>query len=525
VDRQIGEGGMGRVLAVTHTKLGKKYAIKIVKSDALAVPGVAERFLREARAASQLKSDHVGEVTDVGELATGEPYMVMEMLEGQDLGHLIEAGPLEPSQAVGYMLQACEALAEAHALGMVHRDIKPANLFVIVRRDGSHVVKVLDFGIATASHGEVSGLTETCMVMGSPQYMSPEQLRSAKSVDARSDIWAVGVTLYQLLSARMPFASETFTGLAIKIATEPHEPLTWASPALAQVVERCFAKDPAKRYADIAEFASALAPFTADGRAAAARVANTLRNGVVTPAVFPGSAPVVGPGTGAAPTVATTLAGGAASLITRPATRRSRTAKRFAGGLGVAVLIAAGGGAVIHRSRSAGSVTLPRETPATTTPAPAPAPPPLILSSTIRVTTVPADAAIEIDDVEVANPYVQSVPRDGAKHRIDIRAPGYAMTSRWVTFETDRDLAITLFKPVEEPAPRPDRPTPKPRVTQRPQAAAKSPPAPPAPPPSRAAGAEPKTSATSVKLPVDEAKAKKSYKGTKGSIITEYPPE
>jgi serine/threonine-protein kinase len=462
-------------------------------------------------------------VTDVGELATGEPYMVMEMLEGQDLGRLIEAGPIEPSLAVAYMLQACEALAEAHALGMVHRDIKPANLFVTTRRDGSHVVKVLDFGIATASRGEVSGLTETRMVMGSPQYMSPEQLRSAKSVDARSDIWAAGVTLYQLLSARLPFDSETFTGLAIKIATEPHLPLTWGSPALAQVVERCFAKDPVKRYADIAEFASALAPFTIDGRNAAARVANTLRNGVVTPAVFPGSAPMMlGPGTGAAPTVATTLAGGAASLMTRPATRRSRTAKLLAGGLGVAVLIA-GAGAVIHRNRRSESVTLPKETPATTTPAPAPAAAPPIPSSTIRLTTVPADAEVEIDGVEVANPYLQSVPRDGAKHRIDIRAPGYAMASRWVTFDSDRELAITLSRPAEEPVPKLDKPAPKPRVTQRLQAAAKPSPAPPAQPSSHPGSADPATSAK--KPPVDEAKGKKSYKGTKGSIITEYPPE
>lgn len=276
VDRQLGEGGMGTVVAVTHVKLGKRYAIKLVKHSALKIPRMAERFLREARAASQLKSEHVGAVIDFGETPSGQPYMVMELLDGHDLGAASSDTPLPVAQAVEYVLQACEALAEAHSLGMVHRDIKPSNLFVTRRRDGSALVKVLDFGIATAAHGEVSGLTETDSVMGSPHYMSPEQLRSAKHVDARSDIWAIGVTLYELVSGVRPFDGTTFSELAIQIATEDHRPLDAKLGDLAPIIERCLAKQAKERYATIAELAYALAPLTPGGTAAADRVARAL---------------------------------------------------------------------------------------------------------------------------------------------------------------------------------------------------------------------------------------------------------
>src|SRR5580693_7216018 len=169
------------------------------------MPEYVARFEREARTAVKIKSEHVARVIDVGQLESGSPYMVMEYLEGEDLqGWLEKQGRLPIERAVDFLLQACEAIAEAHAMGIVHRDLKPANLFCIRRPDGTLSIKVLDFGISKAA-GASMGMTSTQAVMGSPLYMSPEQMGSSKGVDARSDIWALGVILFELVTGRVPF--------------------------------------------------------------------------------------------------------------------------------------------------------------------------------------------------------------------------------------------------------------------------------------------------------------------------------
>lgn len=282
LDALIGEGGMGRVYSATHLRLGTSVAIKVLKADAMVVDEVVQRFIREARAASRLQSRHVCRVHDVDQLATGEPYMVMELLRGVDLHRLVRTrGRLSVERAVGYVLEACEALGEAHALGMVHRDIKPANLFLVEPANGEQHIKVLDFGIATRAKGETDGgLTRTASVMGSPNYMSPEQLRSAKDVDARSDIWALGVTLYELVSGGQPFAGDTFSALSIAIATDPHAPLSGVHPQLVSVIDRCLAKRPSDRYATVSEFADALSVLTPAGPSSSARVARALAPGL-----------------------------------------------------------------------------------------------------------------------------------------------------------------------------------------------------------------------------------------------------
>jgi serine/threonine-protein kinase len=268
VEKVLGKGGMGVVVSARHTSLRQHVAVKFLLPKAMTLPGAAERFIREARAAVAIKSEHVARVIDVGELPTGEPYMVMEYLTGTDFGQVLKTrGTLPAKEAVDYLLQACEAIAEAHAVGVVHRDLKPGNLFLTTRADGSPLVKVLDFGLskATKPGEDEHSLTAPDVIVGSPHYMSPEQLRSLKQVDARSDVWALGVILYQLLSGRRPFESESLVGTCARIAAEPPTPLRERKPdvppELEAVILRCLEKDREKRVQSVAELARLIAPY------------------------------------------------------------------------------------------------------------------------------------------------------------------------------------------------------------------------------------------------------------------------
>jgi serine/threonine protein kinase len=211
IEHVLGEGGMGVVVAATNEALRQRVAIKLLRSGALANAKALGRFEREARAAASLRSNHVARVLDVGKLEDGRPYMVMEYLEGQDLGDVIDrVGEMPVHEAVDYVLQACEAIAEAHAAGIIHRDLKPKNLFLSRTVDGRPLVKVLDFGISKMEDAaEDMSLTRTTEIIGSPSYMSPEQLRASKGVDVRTDIWALGVILFELLTKKLPFQALT----------------------------------------------------------------------------------------------------------------------------------------------------------------------------------------------------------------------------------------------------------------------------------------------------------------------------
>ncbi|HEV7557208.1 MAG TPA: serine/threonine-protein kinase, partial [Kofleriaceae bacterium] len=207
IDRILGRGGMGIVASAAHVHLHNKVALKFLEPSFVADAKVVERFVREARAVAGLRGEHVCRVTDVGALDNGTPFIVMELLEGTDLARLLKTGPVPVQRACSYVLQACVGVAEAHALDIVHRDLKPANLFLTHRPDGTPLVKVLDFGIAKAptTNGDDFSLTQTAGVLGSPGYMSPEQLRSSHDVDRRTDIWSLGVILYELVSGHPPF--------------------------------------------------------------------------------------------------------------------------------------------------------------------------------------------------------------------------------------------------------------------------------------------------------------------------------
>ncbi len=282
IERVLGRGGMGVVVAALHLQLGERIALKFLLPEALQNAEAVARFAREARAAVRIKSEHVARVADVGTLDNGSPYMVMEYLEGLDLSAwLQQRGALPAEQAIEFVLQACEAIAEAHVLGIVHRDLKPANLFVVERADGSLALKVLDFGISKAE-GASAGLTKTSATMGSPLYMSPEQVRSPRDVDQRSDIWALGVVLYELVAARAPFDGETFAELVYKIVTAPPAPLACPSapPALEAVILKCLEKEAAQRYRSVGELAIALSPIAPRGaRPSVKRIASIIQRG------------------------------------------------------------------------------------------------------------------------------------------------------------------------------------------------------------------------------------------------------
>ena len=264
VERVLGQGGMGVVLAARHLHLDEPVAVKLMLEDTASNPEAAARFVREARAAARLQSMHVARVSDVGVLDDGRAYMVMEYLDGSDLAEVLQKnGPLAVGDAVDYVLQAGEAIAEAHSLGIVHRDLKPSNLFLTRRRDRTPHIKVLDFGISKAvTPGVTSNMTQTSAMIGSPLYMSPEQMTSARDVDGRADIWALGVVMYELLTGSLPFSGETLPQICARVLQEDAPRLCAqrgdVPPELDAVVRRCLAKQPGDRFQDVAELAVAL---------------------------------------------------------------------------------------------------------------------------------------------------------------------------------------------------------------------------------------------------------------------------
>lgn len=291
IDRLLGAGGMGVVLLATHLELDAQVAIKVVRDEFARNEEVVARMLFEARAVAKLKSSHVVRVLDVGRLESGAPYIVMERLEGNDLANvLVEGGPLPVQEAVDYVLQACEGLVEAHALGIIHRDLKPENLYRANTREGS-VVKVLDFGISKEigvaggmSLSPRSVMTTAGYAVGSPYYMSPEQMR-AQEVDARADIWSLGAILYELISGRCPFEGESLPIVCASVLSDVEAaPLTSLATrvpeGLSAVVARCLRKKREDRFETVQELVAALRVFAStEGQRSADRTSRPLLGG------------------------------------------------------------------------------------------------------------------------------------------------------------------------------------------------------------------------------------------------------
>jgi serine/threonine-protein kinase len=306
LDAVLGEGGMGIVFDATHLGLGRRVALKVVRRDRTDGGDASSRLVREARVVSTLKSQHVAQVIDVG-THDGEPYLVMERLEGLTVQQEVaRTGTLSIEAAADMLIQACDALDEAHRHGIVHRDVKPSNLFLAGDEAGASVLKVIDFGISKGlpldteeSHGD----TQTGALLGSPAFMSPEQLRSSKDVDARTDIWSLGVVLYFLLTGEKPFTAGSLLDLMTTIVHEKlpsMRALRSDVPAeLEAIVGRCLEKEREDRYATAAELAHALAPYAsasmkalassliAERPASSRRIARDRRAPIAAPASAP----------------------------------------------------------------------------------------------------------------------------------------------------------------------------------------------------------------------------------------------
>jgi serine/threonine-protein kinase len=266
VEAQVGEGGMAVVLAATHEALRQRVAIKIVQPQYVSSNELRERFFREARALAALRSPHVARIFDVGTLENGATYLVLEYLEGLDLHRLLQRdGPLSPKDAAKYVREAAEGLAEAHQLGILHRDLKPSNLFLSPLPNGEPCVKILDFGLAKLTEEGITGLTEREDVMGSPSYMAPEQIRGLAQADARSDVWSLGVTLYELLTDALPFEGANATKTAAAVLTEPPADLAKRRPGLpselVRIVSECLVKEADRRMASAGALAERLRKF------------------------------------------------------------------------------------------------------------------------------------------------------------------------------------------------------------------------------------------------------------------------
>jgi serine/threonine-protein kinase len=343
VERVIGQGGMGVVVKAMHLQLHQPVAMKFLLPEVLGNQQIVQRFLREAQAAVRLRSEHVARVIDVGTLESGAPYMVLEYLDGADLSNFPRS-QLSVGAIVDLVLQACEALAEAHSLGIVHRDIKPANFFITRGADGVPLLKVLDFGISKTP--TTSGnLTATQAVMGTPAYMSPEQMRSSRDVDHRCDIWSLGVVLYELLQGAPPFGGDTFSSMVIKVVTDPLPRMTVPLPGeLDAIVYRCLEKDPARRFQNVAELAHALAPYAQSETQASISVQRT-RSIVGLDAHR--AAPEPGPARRAIPPSTISGAAGARTTPTAGGRRWPMFAALgvLAGVIAIAIVASSGGGA------------------------------------------------------------------------------------------------------------------------------------------------------------------------------------
>jgi serine/threonine-protein kinase len=400
IERVLAQGGMGVVVVAHHEQLDQRVAIKLLLPEASGASSAVARFLREAQSAARIKSEHVCRVFDVGTLPDGAPYMVMELLDGADLATELEKrGALPPDEAAAHVFQALDAIVEAHRRGIVHRDLKPANLFLCRRDDGPVRVKVLDFGISKIDSATLADpgfkITTTQTLLGSPAYMSPEQVRSSRDVDARTDIWSLGVILYESIAGGMLFAGRTLGEVFSKIREDPIPPLSSVRPGvpaeIEAIVARCLQRKPDDRFATAAELREALRAFLGRDRAALVPASDAAARPPLTgdPALartgLAGSAGESIPQAHGAEPSQTTVA-----AWTRPGVQRAR-GRAWAIGAVVLLLGGAGAWALLARDKGAAALHAP-DPPRPAAVATDPPPPPMTVAPA-ETATAPGGAA------------------------------------------------------------------------------------------------------------------------------------
>jgi serine/threonine-protein kinase len=425
VDRIIGQGGMGIVVEAMHLELDQPVAIKFLRTD-IEEDGTdwRARFRTEARAAAAITSEHAVRVFDVATQETGPAFIVMELLNGEDLNMMLERGPLPVAEACDYLLQACEALAEAHAGGLVHRDLKPPNLFVARRPNGTRIVKVLDFGISKVLPGHrlaQSGRahTTTRSIKGTPGYMAPEQLKS-QPIDPRTDIWSMGVILYELLTGVNPFDAETVPLQCVAVLTSQPAPIrqirTDVPPELEAVATRCLEKNRANRYQSVIELAMALAPFAPpDARRSVARIRSLLDHHEV--AADPAPIPLVQKVEQAmSPSRPATVSSWAGKAYKAP---RSKGSLAFV--IGVGIVLGLGGAGI--------AVMVSKKSPPPVSAAPAAAPPPPATTEAKIADVPPPIAATELPPAPSAKPVASVKVKPGPAARPSAPPPPATTTA------------------------------------------------------------------------------------------------
>jgi eukaryotic-like serine/threonine-protein kinase len=486
VRKKIGQGGMGAVYLAEHPRIGRQVAIKVLLPEVSKKAEVVRRFFTEARSSSEIHNEHIIDILDFGELADGTSYLIMEWLDGESLRDVIRReGKLPIPRALHITRGVSVALAAAHARGIVHRDLKPDNVFLIKKESDPDFVKVLDFGIAKlmqSESGDHEIKTQTGALIGTPSYMSPEQCRG-QPVDQRTDIYALGVLMYQMFTGRLPFTAEGLGELLLAHMTlqppAPHELAPELPEAIEAVILKALEKDLDRRYQHIEELLADLGgqgsqPYllpTPQGRVGP--YDRTLSRG-------PGSDTVGGAHGEALPT--------------------TMSQKRMPWALvGGGVVVAAAGVAALvmlqHKPeppppKEKEVIVQPKPQPPKTDDAPKTLPPPQAPeAAALTIKTTPANAQLSIDDARVPNPFSGRFPRGDVRHRLVVKAAGYRTEAEWIIFDDNKAIDVTLQKGSGTH----ERSNTKPAETK-----------------------------TETK-PTTGPDGKPIYKGTKGKLITEFP--
>ena len=434
LERLIGRGGMGAVYQA-RDKHGHHCAVKVLQEGAASRPGSLQRLVREARSMMKISSPYVAKLIDAGvDRGVSRPYLVMELLKGTDLErHMLRAGPLDPGPIVRLFVQLCEGLGAAHAAHVIHRDIKPSNIFISAMPDGEIVPKLFDFGVAKQIEGDaVSALTRTGHIMGSPRYMSPEQAQDAKNIDARSDIWSLGVSLYEAIGGINPWAAyDTLGELLLAICTRTPEPLVdtapWVEPGLAVVVHRCLERNPDNRYQTAQDLAVALAPYASKDK-----LDESMLGGVSIARLA-------------------TSTGDLSTDASPP--KKARRPRRFAMLAAGVVFVLCAAGAVAWL-RTSGSPEMPLATnsffvaPSLSSALPSALPSELASASAaasivLQIKAVPTTAQLFLDGQPLpSNPYETRWLADGQRRVVRAEAPGFRPAEK--SFEPSVDVTLVL---------------------------------------------------------------------------------